>query len=93
MKPTPGQQAAQNQIHDVSAGLRDVVGPNFDGQAEEDLEPEEMPRGEVFLGEWVAVLSWVDEDGESFTTRIESANLLEHHRIGLLHQGLYGFGG
>ena len=90
MKPTPEQAKAQNEIHDLLAGLADVIGPRFDGQG--DLEPDEMPEGSVFLGEWVAVLSWIDEAGESFTTRITSANLLQHHRVGLLHEGLYGFG-
>lgn len=92
MGPTPEQRKAQNRIHDLLTELADIVGPSFDGQAEEDLDPDEMPQGAVFLGEWVMVMSWMDETGSSFTTRIESANLLMHHRKGLLHEGLWGFG-
>lgn len=90
MKPTPEQQAAQNRIHDLLAELADLIGPKFDDES--GLDPDELPEGSVFLGEWVAVLSWIDETGDSFTTRITSANLLQHHRVGLLHEGLYGFG-
>jgi len=93
VKPTPEQEQAQNRIHDLLAGLVDLIGPNLGGQADAEVDPEDMPQGAVFLGEWVAVLHWVDETGQSFTTRIESANLLAHHRVGLLHEGLYGFGG
>lgn len=93
MNPTPEQVAAQNRIHDLLAELADQVGPRFGGEADDELDPDQQPQGAVFLGEWVAVVSWVDESGQSFTTRIESANLLQHHRVGLLHEGLYGFGG
>lgn len=89
MKPTPEQERAQNRVHDLLAELVDVIGPRFDGQAELDVD--DMPQGSVFLGEWVFVGSWIDETGAGFTTRIESPNLLPHHRVGLLHEGLYGF--
>jgi hypothetical protein len=92
MKPTVEQEKAQNRIHDLLAELADLIGPRCDGQADEDLDPDELPRGAVFLTEWVTVLAWVDEAGTPFTTRIGSPNLLPHHRIGLLHDALYGFG-
>lgn len=88
---TPEQSTARDRIHDLLVELGDLVGPAFGGQAAEELGADEMPQGQVFLGEWVAVLSWVDEDGEGFLTRIGSANLLGHHRAGLLHEGLHGF--
>jgi hypothetical protein len=46
-----------------------------------------------FVDEWVIVVSTTDEDGESSLARVGSPNLLSHHRDGLLHEGLYGFGG
>lgn len=88
---TPEQVIARDRIHDLLAELADLIGPTFGGQAAEELDADEMPQGQVFLGEWITVLAWVDETGESFLTRIGSANLLSHHRAGLLHEGLYGF--
>jgi hypothetical protein len=92
VKSSAQQAAAQNRIHDLLTELADIVGPNFDGAAAEELDVDEQPEGSVFLGEWVMVMSWMDEAGESFMTRIGSANLLSHHRVGLLHEGLHGFG-
>lgn len=89
---TPEQVVARDRVHDLLNELADLVGPAFSGQAANDLDDDQLPVGQVFLGEWVAVMSWVDEDGDGFLTRIGSSNLLNHHRVGLLHEGLYGFG-
>ncbi|HEX2578668.1 MAG TPA: hypothetical protein VHK88_20155 [Aquihabitans sp.] len=88
---TPDQLVAQARIHDLLAELVDLIGPRFGGLAEDDLDPDEMPVGQVFLSEWVTVLAWVDEDGDGFTTRIGSPNLARHHRTGLLYDGLHDF--
>lgn len=87
---TPAQQAGRDRIHDLLAELADLVGPSLDGQVDDDPDID-APSGQVFLSEWVSVMSWTDEDGESYLTRISSANLLDHHRTGLLHEGLHGF--
>lgn len=85
---TPAQKEAQNRVHDLLAELAEVIGPDFDGEHGLD----EPPYGSTFLSEWILVLAWVDEAGSGFTTRIGSPNLLHHHQVGLLHEGLYGFG-
>lgn len=92
MKPTERQEWAQNRIHDLLAELAELIGPAGDGQAEEDLDPDEMPQGAVLLPEWVTVMSWVDETGAGFTTRTMSPGLASHHLSGLLHDGLWRFG-
>lgn len=91
MKPTPAQETAQHRIHELLSELADQVGPWGDGAAEDELEPEDQPQGQVFLSEWAAVLYWVDQEGDGFSTRITSANLPAHHRAGLLHEGLWRF--
>lgn len=92
MDPTPDQAVARDRIHDLLAELADLIGPRWDGQTDDDLEPEDQPVGQAFISEWVLIAAWVDEDGNGYTTRVGSANLLTHHRVGLLHEGLYGFG-
>lgn len=88
---TPEQREGQNRLHDLFAELTELIGPSFGGKAQEELDPDEMPEGAVFLSEWVCVLYWLDETAAGFTTRIASSNLPLHHRIGLLHEALYGF--
>lgn len=84
-------RAALERVHDLLAELADLIGPAY-GATLDEIDVDDLPTGSVFLGEWAAVLSWVDETGEAFLTRISSVNLLGHHRDGLFHQGLYGFG-
>lgn len=46
----------------------------------------------VRLLRWVAVAGWVDlATGETVLSRFGSDGLLTHERVGLLHEGLYGF--
>lgn len=73
-----------NALHDLLASMAPVIGPDAQGP---------ITAGQPLLSEWIAVLCWVDADGDSFLTRIGSDNLLAHHADGLLHSGLYGFGG
>lgn len=90
MSLTPSQTEAQNRIHDLLAELATLIGPDQDGQAEDRGSP--VPDGSVFLNEWAIVAAWMDENGGTFTTRFGSASLPLHHLVGLLHEGLYGFG-
>lgn len=84
---TPLQREARERVHDLLAELADVLGPGgYDG-----FDDGEGPTGRVFLNGWVMMLAWVDEEGETFLTRQGSANLPAYQRVGLLHEGLYGF--
>ncbi len=85
---TPEQRQAQQRIHDLLGELRDAVGPA--GWGEDGGAPE---GANVLLSEWVIMANWLDvESGEGYLTRFTSSNLQAAHRVGLLHEGLYGFG-
>lgn len=82
---SPEQQAARDEIADLLQRHCKLLGPwDEDG----DVGP---VAENVFLNGWVLMASWTDEDGESFLTRIPSRNLPTYARVGLLHEGLYGF--
>ncbi len=85
---TPEQVAAQQRIHELLSELAEAVGPS--GWPEED---EGAPEGAtMLLSEWVIMANWLNaDDGKGFLTRFNSANLQTAHRVGLLHEGLYGF--
>lgn len=87
--PTPEQRAAAERISDLLAELADLIGPNADF---DELDDDEMPEGQVFLSGWVLVSAWVDEEGESFTTRVWSPGTPGYARDGLLWTGLHAFG-
>lgn len=91
--PTQRQRQAQERVDALLRELAELVGPHADGQAADELEPDEMPEGSVVLTEWLVVAAWMDETGEHFVTRFPSHNLPPHHVSGLLHEGLWGFDG
>lgn len=95
MKPTVEQEKAQNRIHDLLSELVDLIGPRLDGDPDNEAIDSlaDLPQGAVFLNEWALVAAWMDEDGHTFTTRWGSVRMPFHHLVGLLHEGLYGFGG
>ncbi len=43
----------------------------------------------TLLDTWVLVSNWVDENGDSWLSRIGPAQLLAHSRDGLLYQALH----
>jgi hypothetical protein len=65
-----------------------ILGPAI---TDEELSADESPTGDVLLCEWVAVMAWIDEDGRMFTTQVTPGTMPAHHRVGLLHEALYGF--
>jgi hypothetical protein len=91
--PTQRQRQAQERVDPPLPELAELVGPHADGQAVDELDPEDLPQGSVVLTEWVVVASWMDETGEHFVTRFPSHNLPPHHVSGLLHEGLWSFDG
>lgn len=91
--PTQRQRGAQQRIDELLRELSELVGPHADGQAAEELDPEDLPAGSVVLTEWVMVASWMDEAGEHFVTRFPSDRLPAHHLSGLLHEALWAFDG
>lgn len=76
-------------LTDRERSARDAVG---DALAHTDLGPwidEGDHEPQWALTEWVAVSCWVNlEDGDSRIVRLGSADLLAHHRTGLLQTGL-----
>lgn len=85
---SPVQIAAQERIHNLLAELAEAIGPTS-WCDEENGAPE---GANVLLSEWVIVAQWMDAgDGAGYTTRIGSHRLQTAHRVGLLHEGLYGF--
>lgn len=82
---SPQQQAARDEVHDLLQRKADTLGP---WDEDETVGP---VADNVYLDSWVLMASWTDENGESFLTRIPSRNLAPHARVGLLHEGLYGF--
>ncbi len=51
---------------------------------------EPQPKGDLLLSEWVLMSNWVDEEGISWTVRLNSHSLSRTHRLGMLHEGLFG---
>lgn len=45
----------------------------------------------LMVGDWVLMSTVTDEDGETTLSRLSSETCLAHARVGLLHEGLYGF--
>ncbi len=83
---TAAQHGAQDRIHNLLTELADLIGPRFDD------DDKGFPVEHAALAEWVIVAAWTDLDsGDSFTTRIGSPQLAEHHRTGLLHVALHDF--
>lgn len=84
---TPEQREAQDRIHALLTELADAVGPaGWDG------EGGAVTGSNVLLSEWVIMANWLNaDDGEGYITRFASARLQSAHRVGLLHEGLYGF--
>jgi len=86
---SPAQVVAQERIHNLLGELADAIGP-ASWPGEEDGVAE---GANVLLSEWVIVAQWMDAaDGAGYTTRIGSHRLQTAHRVGLLHEGIYGFG-
>lgn len=83
---TPGQEAAQQRIHELLAELTEVIGPNYDGEG--GYEPGEEPTGASVLSEYVVAAIWVDGDDDDFVTVLSSAGMKNHHTIGLLRVAL-----
>lgn len=79
------QQAARDELHDLLQRHCKLLGP-WDETGEMGPIPEN-----VFVNGWVIMASWVDEEGDTYLTRIPSKNLPNFARAGLLHEGLYGF--
>ena len=87
---SPEQKAAQTRIHDLLGELVDLVGPA--AWHDDPDEPGPPAGANVLLSEWVIVANWIDiEQGDGYLTRFGSAKLQSAHRVGLLHEGLYGF--
>lgn len=91
--PTQRQREAQARVEALLAELSELIGPQADGQAVDELDPEDLPTGSVVLTEWVVVASWMDEEGEHFVTRFPSDRLPPHHLSGLLHEAMWAFDG
>lgn len=88
---TPEQKAAKEKIADMLRSVEAELGPRSDPEWLGEVELVEgcpAPTKSMLLTEWVVVLAWVDPDtGLTWTTKISSPNLPEHHEQGLL--GLY----
>lgn len=65
----------REKVHDAIAGLAPEL-------VEEITGP--------MLTEWVLLTAWVDAEGEAYTARMDAPQMREHHRLGLLHEALYG---
>ena len=84
---TPEQRAARDELGDLLQRHASLLGP----WRETTDMPDPGPT--VFLDGWVLMASWTGADGEGWVTRIPSKRLRNHERVGLLHEGLYGFDG
>jgi hypothetical protein len=86
----PEQAVAQQRIHDLLGELADLVGP---AAWHDDPDEPGPPAGtRMVISEWVIVANWMDiETGDGYLTRFGSHRLQSAHRVGLLHEGLYGF--
>src|SRR5690606_38890149 len=82
------QRAAAGRISDLLTELADLVGPRMEPG---DLDDDDQPVGQVFLSSWVLVGAWIDEDGDSYLTRVWSPGTPGYQRNGLLHAGLHDF--
>lgn len=80
---SPEQIQARSDLHDFMQARSALLGPwDEDGD----------PVGEhKYLTGWVLMAAWTDEHGGTFLMRICSENLPGYQRVGLLHEGLYGF--
>jgi hypothetical protein len=65
-----------------------VLGPSID---DDEVDETTAPVGELLLCEWVAVMAWVDEQGQRYTTQVTLNTMPAHHRKGLLFEALHGF--
>jgi hypothetical protein len=81
---TQPQREALDAITSVVCERESVLGPGKFGG--EELEPE--PEGECLLSEWVMVMCWVDENGNSFIVKIAQEQALDHQVSGLLWTAL-----
>lgn len=67
--------------------LEEVLSRNIKTLNKADEEAETPDN--VMLGDWLLITSWVDpETGETYYHRLNSANLPEHARTGLLYTAL-----
>ncbi len=82
---TPEQKAARDEIGDLLQRHASLLGPW------QETDEMEAPHEAVFLDSWVFMASWTDGNGQGWVTRIPSKNIRTHERVGLLHEGLYGF--
>lgn len=82
---SPGQRAAREELEQLLQRHAEHLGP-WDEDGDIDVEPP------CFLDGWILVANWTDSSGDGYLVRIPSANLPIHARVGLLHEGLYGFG-
>lgn len=79
------QRAARDELHDLLQRHASLLGPWRENPEMDD------PGPVVFLDTWVLMASWTGADGAGWTTRIPSKSCRTHERVGLLHEGLYGF--
>lgn len=82
---SPEQKAARDELHDLLQRHASLLGPW------KETDEMEAPADAVFLDTWVIMISWTDANGAGWVTRIPSRNIRTHERVGLLHEGLYGF--
>jgi hypothetical protein len=85
---TPEQEQARDRLHALLAELAPLLGPS--GPFEDEDVPEEGAGW--LLSSWALMATWVRaDDGEVYLTRLGSANLPRYQRVGLFHEGIYGF--
>lgn len=77
---------AISELHDFIQSKSTTLGPA------DDEENDGSPMENAFLTQWVLVTAWVDENGQTFLTRLTPKEVPQWQRQGLLHEGLYGFG-
>lgn len=83
---TPGQVKARDALHETLRQYAKELGPNFAANIDEGQTGTFEPSGWVLMAVWTRL-----EDGEQFTVRMPSEKLGSIMRVGLLHEGLYGF--
>lgn len=82
---SPEQKAARDELHDLLQRHASLLGP---WQETEEMVP---PSEAVFLDTWILLAAWTDSNGSGWITRIPAKDIRTYQRVGLLHEGLYGF--
>ena len=85
----PARAAIVSAIAEHESSIGPSSDPDLVEQWTVDADESADIPGAMLVSEWVMVVAWVDVDsGLSWTTRLRSENMPEHHMVGLLTQAL-----